>query len=111
MPGSSASAISTSTPSPNGPSEALSSYIQIGSWADEDAAIATVLGQLSGRNVDLVETLWEPTMLMAARLRQAIGVPGMTVDQTVPFRDKGEMKKLVEAAGLRTPRLPASRHP
>jgi hypothetical protein len=82
---------------------ALSSYIEIGSWADEDAAIATVLGQLSGRNVDLVETLWEPTMLMAARLREAIGVPGMTVDETVPFRDKGEMKRLVEAAGLRTP--------
>ncbi len=82
----------------------LSSYIQIGSWADEDAAIRTVLGQLAGRNVDLVESLWEPTMLMAARLREAIGAPGLTVQQTVPFRDKGEMKKMVEAAGLRTPR-------
>ncbi len=30
--------------------------------------------------------------------------PGLTVQQTVPFRDKGEMKKMVEAAGLRTPR-------
>lgn len=82
----------------------LAAYIQVGSWGDEDAAMRTILDQLSGRNVDLVETLWEPMMLLAARLREAIGVPGMTVAQTVPFRDKGEMKKVVEAAGLRTPR-------
>ncbi len=81
----------------------LASYVQIGSWADEDTAIATVLAELSGRNIDRVETLWEPTMLMAARLRKAIGVPGMTVAETIPFRDKGEMKQVVEAAGLRTP--------
>ncbi len=83
--------------------DALAAYVRIGSWADEDAAIATVRHELSGRNVDLVETLWEPTMLLAARLREAIGVPGMTVEQTVPFRDKGAMKRVVEAAGLRTP--------
>ena len=81
----------------------LASYVRIGSWADEDTAIATVLAELSGRNIDRVETLWEPTMLMAARLRKAIGVPGMTVAETIPFRDKGEMKQVVEAAGLRTP--------
>ncbi len=84
--------------------QALADYVRIGSWGDEDAAVHTVLGALSGRNVDLVETLWEPTMLLAARLREAIGVPGLTVDQTVPFRDKGAMKQVVEAAGLRTPR-------
>ena len=84
--------------------QTLSSYVQIDSWGDEDAAVDTVLQKLQGRNVDLVETLWEPTLLMAARLREAIGLPGMTVQQTVPFRDKGEMKKVVEAAGLRTPR-------
>ncbi|NND76487.1 MAG: ATP-grasp domain-containing protein [Ilumatobacter sp.] len=82
----------------------LAAYVQIGSWADEDAVVATVRRQLSGRNLDRVETLWEPMMLLAARLREAIGVPGLTVQQTVPFRDKGEMKKLVEDAGLRTPR-------
>ncbi len=82
----------------------LAAYIQIGSWSDEDAVVRTVLDRLAGHHVDLVETLWEPMMLLAARLREAIGVPGMTVAQTVPFRDKGEMKKVVEAAGLRTPR-------
>jgi hypothetical protein len=83
---------------------ALAAYIQIPSWADEDGALATMLGALRGHNVDLVESLWEPTMLLAARLREAIGVPGLTVEQTVPFRDKGRMKEVLEAAGIRTPR-------
>jgi biotin carboxylase len=83
---------------------ALSSYVQIGSWADEHAALATILSALRGSNVDQVESLWEPTMLLAARLREAIGVPGMTVEQTVPFRDKGRMKEVLERAGIRTPR-------
>jgi biotin carboxylase len=66
--------------------------------------IATVLDAVRGSNVDLVETLWEPTVLLAARLREVIGTPGLTVEQTVPFRDKGRMKEVVEAAGVRTPR-------
>jgi ATP-grasp domain len=83
---------------------ALSSYVQISSWADEDGALATIIGALRGSNVDQVESLWEPTMLLAARLREAIGVPGMTVEQTIPFRDKARMKEVLEAAGIRTPR-------
>ena len=90
---------------------ALSDYVQIPSWGDEDGAIATVLSSLRGQNVDLVESLWEPTMLMAARLREAIGVPGLTVEQTVPFRDKGRMKEVLEAAGIRTPRAPCAARP
>ena len=82
---------------------ALSHYLQVGSWADEDAALDSILAQLQGRNVDLVETLWEPLMLLAARLRERIGVPGLSVADAIAFRDKGEMKRRVEAAGLRTP--------
>jgi hypothetical protein len=43
-------------------------------------------------------------MLLAARIREALGVEGMSVAQTVPFRDKGEMKRVLDAAGVRTPR-------
>jgi biotin carboxylase len=86
----------------------LVDYIQIGSWADEDGAMATVLDRLRGRNVDLVETLWEPTVLLAARLREAIGTPGMTVAETLPFRDKGRMKEVLDAAGIRIPRAERS---
>jgi biotin carboxylase len=53
--------------------------------------------------VDAVECLWEPYMLLAARLREELGLPGLTVAQTVPFRDKEQMKRLLDAAGLRTP--------
>jgi biotin carboxylase len=42
-------------------------------------------------------------MLLAARLREVFGLPGMTVEQTVPFRDKERMKQVLDAAGIRTP--------
>src|SRR5207237_3950238 len=32
------------------------------------------------------------------------GLPGLTVAQTVPFRDKERMKQAIDAAGIRTPR-------
>ncbi len=82
----------------------LTGYVQIESWSDEEAALVSILAQLQSRTIDLVETLWEPTMVLAARLRERIGVPGLSVADTVTFRDKGEMKKRVEAAGVRTPR-------
>jgi hypothetical protein len=89
--------------------QSLSAYIQIPSWADEDGVVSTVLGALRGTNLDLVESLWEPTMLVAAKLREAIGAPGMSVEQTIPFRDKGRMKDVLDAAGIRTPRSERTR--
>ena len=43
-------------------------------------------------------------MILAARLREMLGVPGPTVEQTLPFRDKEIMKDVLDAAGIRTPR-------
>jgi biotin carboxylase len=40
---------------------------------------------------------------LAARLRETFGLPGMTVEQTLPFRDKEHMKRVLDAAGIRTP--------
>ena len=54
--------------------------------------------------VDRMECLWEPYMILAARLREMLGVPGPTVEQTLPFRDKEIMKDVLDAAGIRTPR-------
>ena len=53
--------------------------------------------------IDRVECQWEPLMILAARVREQLGLPGMTVDQTVPFRDKETMKQRLDAAGVRTP--------
>ena len=42
-------------------------------------------------------------MILAARIRETFGLPGLTVEQTVPFRDKETMKRVLDAAGIRTP--------
>ncbi len=83
---------------------ALSDYLRVRSLWDEAALVEEVTRWLGGRALDRVECLWEPGMLLAARLREAFGVPGLTVAQTVPFRNKEEMKRLLDAAGIRTPR-------
>ena len=83
---------------------ALSDYLQVGSLWDEQGMIDTVRAWPGARGIDRVECLWEPGMLLAAGLREALGLPGMTVEQTVPFRDKEVMKQVLDRAGLRTPR-------
>lgn len=85
--------------------QALSHYLQVRNLWDEEATVEAVRRWApSVGGIDRVEVLWEPGMLLAARLREALGVPGMTVAQTVPFRDKEAMKQVLDAAGIRTPR-------
>ena len=84
--------------------DALSHYVGVGSLAAEEAVLATVRALARQVRGDRVECLWEPYMLLAARLREELDLPGLTVAQTVPFRDKERMKQLLDAAGLRTPR-------
>ncbi len=81
----------------------LAHYEQVGSLADETAVVAVVHALAQHARIDQVECLWEPYMLLAARLREEFGLPGLTVAQTVPFRDKEAMKQLLDAAGVRTP--------
>lgn len=81
---------------------ALSAYVQV-DFSDEDACVATAVDVARQAGVDRVESLWEPLMIPAARIRSRLGLPGLTVDQTVPFRDKEHMKATLDAAGIRTP--------
>ena len=83
---------------------ALAAYVQVGSLWDEARAVVEVKAALGGRRIDRVESLWEPLMVLAARLREALGVPGLGVADTIPFRDKEAMKLKLDAAGIRTPR-------
>jgi biotin carboxylase len=84
--------------------DALAHYIPVGSLAAEDA-VAAIVRQLARQvRIDRVECLWEPYMILAARLREMLGLPGLTVAETAPFRNKERMKQLLDAAGLRTPR-------
>ncbi|HVI03029.1 MAG TPA: ATP-grasp domain-containing protein [Enhygromyxa sp.] len=82
----------------------LAGYLEVPRIMDEDDVIARASAWLRGREIDRVLTNWEPTVLLAARLRERWGVPGMSVDTVTGFRDKQLMKERVAAAGLRVPR-------
>ena len=82
----------------------LAHHLQVATLWDEAAVVREVQRFASQVRIDRVECLWEPGMILAARLREALGLPGMTVEETVPFRDKEVMKRRLDAAGIRTPR-------
>jgi formate-dependent phosphoribosylglycinamide formyltransferase (GAR transformylase) len=87
---------------PEAARSALAHYEHV-NLSDEGAVLQALQGLAHHISIDQVECLWEPYMILAARMRQAFGLPGMTVEQTVPFRDKEQMKRVLDAAGIRTP--------
>ncbi len=82
----------------------LTHHLQVRSMWEEGAVLHEVQQLARQVHLDRIECLWEPGMLLAAKLREALGLPGMTVAETVPYRDKEVMKERLDAAGLRTPR-------
>jgi hypothetical protein len=86
--------------------DALTAYLQVPSLFDELDVVERVQREVAANGVPIsgVESLWEPLMLLAARLRESLDVPGMTAAQTLPFRDKERMKDVLDAHGIRTPR-------
>jgi hypothetical protein len=87
---------------PEAARSALAHYEHV-NLADEGAVLRALSGLSQHVSIDQVECLWEPYMILAARIREAFGLPGMTVEETVPFRDKERMKQVLDAAGIRTP--------
>ena len=83
--------------------QSLSGYLQVASMLDEPGVVRAAQQWLRGRTIDHVVCLWEPGVLLAARLREGLGVPGMGVEQSDLFRDKDLMKQAVSKAGIRTP--------
>ncbi|TPW08405.1 MAG: hypothetical protein FD129_2438, partial [bacterium] len=82
----------------------LSAYFRINGFADEAGMMAEVERIARQVRLDRIECLWEPMMIPVARIREKLGLPGMTVAETIPFRDKEVMKRVLDAAGIRTPR-------
>jgi biotin carboxylase len=82
----------------------LSGYLEVPRILDEDDVLARASAWLRGREIDRVLTNWEPTVLLAARMRERWELPGMRVDAATGFRDKQVMKDRVAAAGIRVPR-------
>ncbi len=82
----------------------LAAYVRVPSLQDEDECVRVATQWGRGRQIDRVICLWEPGVVLAARLREALGAPGMTVEEVLPFRNKDLMKEKVAAAGIRTPK-------
>ena len=82
----------------------LHDYLQVPRIMDEDDVIARVSAWLRGKEIDRVLANWEPLVILAAKMRERWGIPGMSVDAVRGFRDKKLMKDRVAAAGLRVPR-------
>ena len=82
----------------------LSDYVQVRSLWDSAAVIAELRERLRGMELDRIECLWEPGIMLAAELRAQFGVDGLTIEQAHRFRDKEAMKLALDTAGIRTPR-------
>jgi biotin carboxylase len=81
----------------------LVDYLHVPRILDEADVMERVSGWLRGMHVDRVLTNWEPMVMLAARLRERWGMPGMSVDTVRGFRDKELMKDRLRRAGLRVP--------
>ncbi len=87
----------------------LSGYLRVPNLTDEEAVVRAVIAGVGGHPIDRVVCLWEPGVVLAARLREALGAPGMGVAQAMTFRNKDLMKQKVTAAGIRTARHASAR--
>jgi biotin carboxylase len=87
----------------------MDDYLEVPSLLDEADVIRRVHAWLRGRTIDHVLANWEPLVITAARLRELLGIPGMSVDTVRGFRDKQLMKERVAAAGVRVPRSDRAR--
>lgn len=76
--------------------------------ADTDRVLEALTGLARHVRIDQVECLWEPYVVLAAEIRERLGLPGMSVEQATWFRDKEVMKRVLDEAGIRTPRHAAA---
>jgi hypothetical protein len=91
--------------------EGLLHYEQIESLWDESALVDLARKLHARVQFDHVECLWEPGIMLAAAVREAIGVAGMGQQQATLFRDKSAMKRALDRAGIRTPRFERATDP
>lgn len=84
--------------------EGLSAYLQVGSLWDSRAVIAALRAWRLPLKLDRVECLWEVGMELAADVRAALRLPGLSQEATQLFRDKDRMRSVLDRAGVRNPR-------
>ena len=80
--------------------EWLTHYQQIGNVTDE-AQLARAVRFIQGRaKVERLEAVVESHVMAAARVREACGIPGSSVQSTFLCRDKPAMKEALRKAGV-----------
>ncbi|MEW5914788.1 MAG: hypothetical protein AB1762_00215 [Gemmatimonadota bacterium] len=84
--------------------EHMKGYIRVPNFMDEDEVVRHVRERIGDQPVHRVVCLWEPGVILAAKIREALGVSGMRVPQALTFRNKDLMKQRVTAAGIRSPK-------
>ncbi|MCC6774798.1 MAG: hypothetical protein IT360_26730 [Gemmatimonadaceae bacterium] len=89
--------------------ENMAGYLKVANFTDEDAVVRQVVEATNGEQIDRVVCMWEPGVVLAAKLREALGAPGQGVQQANTFRNKDLMKQVVTAAGIRTARHASAR--
>lgn len=89
--------------------EHLAGYLRVPNFQDEQTVVRLVKAGVGEHRVDRVVCLWEPGIVLAAKIREALGVPGMRVAQAATFRNKDLMKQQVSDAGIRTAKHASAR--
>lgn len=83
----------------------LHDYVQVQGLMNEAHSLERLVDIARQIGVDRVETLWEPMVLIAAAVREAVGLPGMDRNTALGFRDKPIMKARLLPANVRVPRF------
>ncbi len=78
----------------------LDHYVRVGSLLDAGAIFEAVRDIDRVRSVDLIETGDEAIVLHVAQVREALGLPGLTVRSATLCRDKPAMKAALREAGV-----------
>ncbi len=82
----------------------LSGYLRVPNFTDEDAVVRQIVAGVGKHTIERVVCMWEPGVVLAAKIREALGIPGMGVEHANTFRNKDIMKQVVTKAGIRTAR-------
>lgn len=85
--------------------QGLHHYLQVGNFWHAPSLIDALRRWDLPYKLDLVECLWEVGMELAAEVRAAFRLPGLSLDETRRFRDKHLMRQILEEAGIRNPRF------
>lgn len=82
--------------------EHLSGYLRVPDFTDEEAVVQAVAEGVGKQTIDRIVCMWEPGVVLAAKIREALGIPGQGVEQAQIFRNKDLMKQVITKAGIRT---------